>query len=80
MSTQTESGSPECTHGALWLADDGEWRCELCRPPHFPAEVVERRSAQEVLALFDEEDRTWTELADWPRVNDGTYLKLPRTA
>ena len=64
-----ESVSPECAHGELWLAADGEWRCEACTPPHFEAEVVERRTVQEVLTLFDDEDdKTWTDAGEWPDV------------
>ena len=51
-----ESGSsrdPGCAHGLLWLARDQVWRCEACDPPVFEAEVIDRRTQQELLRLFD---------------------------
>ena len=50
--TDTEK-DPKCEHGDLWLAPDGWWYCAVCTPPHFPAEVVDRRQEQEVMRLFD---------------------------
>ena len=54
--TTTETDTrPECSHGDLWLAADGLWYCVRCSPPHFALEVVERRTIEEVLRLFDDE-------------------------
>lgn len=71
MSTQTESASARrCTHGELWLAPDGQWRCERCEPPHFDAEVRGRKTVLEVLSLFDDEDeKFWVDAADWSNVD-----------
>lgn len=70
MLTPTESGSRSCTHGELWLAPDGQWRCERCEPPHFPSEIRGRQTVLEVLSLFDEADeKTWVTAGEWENVD-----------
>ena len=68
--TATETPS-KCTHGELWLAPDGVWRCERCTPPHFPGEVRGRRTETEVLTLFDDDDKTWVTAEEWASAADG---------
>ena len=44
-----------CAHAELWLARDGWWYCAVCNPPVFPTEVLDRRTEQETMRLFDGE-------------------------
>lgn len=50
---RTADSRHECVE--LWLARDGIWRCELCEPPHWESEPLERKTLQELLRLFDDE-------------------------
>jgi hypothetical protein len=53
----------ETTHECveLWLARDEQWRCVVCEPAHFPSEILERKTMQQLLRLFDSEQ--WSKAA-----------------
>lgn len=42
-----------CVHAIVWLARDGLWYCERCDPPAFPNEVLDQRTEEEVMTLFE---------------------------